>query len=483
MYAVQDRAIQPQCTTAGWYSTRRHIEKMSDYKQSLTYDKRDGDQTYSTFNGEDHRYEERGFKVTDAIEKLGFGRFQVFMGLVSGAAWIADGMEILVISILGPVLRCEWDIDVYQEAMLTTVVFWGLLVGSPVFGWCADMFGRRNVLTLSSLWLSIFGLLSASASNIYWIYAFRLLVGIGIGGCPQVVTYFAEFLPNTYRGRCLILPSVFFAIGGTFCATLAIFILLPHGWRWWLGVCSIPSIIFFVFSVVFGNCLEWVPRSPHFDLISSNGINAEKTLRLIALCNKGELPEGRLVPEPPVARGRISDLCKPGFRLTSCLLTASWFFIGFSYYGTILLTTELIAAGSTCKPDILGDRGNHTCEVLERTDYVNILITSVAELPALFVTALLIDKIGRKPILIIGNLSYGVIFLLLFNCMGKTIMVIILFTLRFIVVSCFQSLYVYTPEFYPTKVRALSVGLGSMFCRMGTMLVPYVSVVLVCKSL
>ena len=81
--------------------------KMSDYKQSLAYEKRDGDQAYSTFNGEDNRYVERGFKVSDTIEKLGFGRFQVFMGLVSGAAWIADGMEILVISILGPVLRCE----------------------------------------------------------------------------------------------------------------------------------------------------------------------------------------------------------------------------------------------------------------------------------------------------------------------------------------------------------------------------------------
>ena len=367
--------------------------------------------------------------------------------------------------------------------MLTTVVFWGFRVVSPAFGWCAGMFGRRNVLTLSSLWISIFGILSALARNIYWLYAFRLLVGVGIGGSPQAVTYFAEFLPNYYRGRCIILAAVFFAIGGTLCATLAIFILLPYGWRWWLGACSIPSILFFMFSVLFGYCLEWVPRSPYFDIIANNNISAEKTLRLIALYNKGELPESRLVPEPSVTRGRICDLCKPGFRLTSCLITKLWFLVGLSYYGMILLTTELIAVGSTCRPGMFGDRGNQTCEVLQRTDYVNIVITSVAELPSLLITAFIIDNIGRKTILIIGYLLYGVICLLLFNCMDKTLKVIILFILRSIVVSCFQSLYVYTPEFYPTEVRASSVGMGSMFCRMATMLAPYVSVVLVSRRL
>ena len=138
---------------------------MSDSSQSLTKSKSDYSETYSTFEDENGTDGERKFKVGDAIEEIGFGRFQVCLGLVVGIALIADGMEIMVVSILGPVLICEWNIDVYQEALLTTVVFLGFLIGSPAFRWLGDTCGRRNALMMSSSWVSIFGILSALATN------------------------------------------------------------------------------------------------------------------------------------------------------------------------------------------------------------------------------------------------------------------------------------------------------------------------------
>ena len=64
---------------------------------------------------------------------------------------MADSMEIMVLSMLGSVLGCEWGLDTSQQALLTTVVFCGFLIGSPLLGTMADKFGRKTVINLHYL--------------------------------------------------------------------------------------------------------------------------------------------------------------------------------------------------------------------------------------------------------------------------------------------------------------------------------------------
>ena len=438
--------------------------------------------TYDTFEDNSSNSDET-FTVEEAIECIGFGRFQVFVGLGAGLAWIADGMEIMVISILGPVLLCEWDITVRQEALITTVVFLGLLVGSPVVGWISDKYGRRLGLILSCSWITVTGILSALAPNFYWLIIFRFLVGLGIAGEPQAITYFAEFLPNQSRGRCLVLAAVFFVLGGSLAVLLAIAILVPYGWRWWLGACAVPSLIFVVFCLVFGYWLEWLPRSPRYDVITGHAENASRTLQMAARWNKTKLPGGNLVPEPEVPRGRMLDLVRPGYRLISSLLVFLWFSSSFSYYGIALLTTGMVTIGSTCDPYAFVITNNGTCHILNLNDYWNLFWTSTGDIPGLILTAILVDLIGRKPSLIAENMAFGVTCLLLFICMQKTPMVALLFIARAFISATFQVLYVYTPEVYPTEVRALSIGSGAMFGRVGAMVTPYAAEVLLSYSL
>ena len=456
---------------------------MSRQEDSLSRTQPSAAATYSTFDEDSGSDSEREFTAEEAIECAGFGRYQLFVALAVGLAWMADGMEIMVVSILGPVLLCEWGISVYQEALITTVVFLGFLIGSPAFGWFADQFGRRNALFFSSVWITFYGILSAFAPTLNWLLFLRFVVGLGIGGGAQAITYFAEFLPNTSRGRSIVLAEVFFALGGTLTVTLAIFILVPHGWRWWLGVCATPSFLFAFFCLIFGYWLEWLPRSPRYDLIVGNSGNAYRTLQTVARCNGTKLPMGKLVSEPEVPRGRLLDLIRPGYRLTSGLLIILWFGSAFSYYGVVLFTTEMIAAGSTCNPSTYDSAENGTCVTLQLSDYENLLWTSAAELPGLVITAVLVDLIGRKMTLITENFVFGVTCLLLFICMQMTPMVVLLFVARAIIASSFQVLFVYTPEIYPTEVRALSLGVGSMFGRVGAMVTPYIAEVLLSLSL
>ncbi len=65
------------------------------------------------------------FSIGEAIDAIGFGRFQVLLSLFAGFAFMADAMEVMILSILGPALVCEWKISDYDQASLTTVVFLG----------------------------------------------------------------------------------------------------------------------------------------------------------------------------------------------------------------------------------------------------------------------------------------------------------------------------------------------------------------------
>ena len=88
--------------------------------------------------------------LDDLMDDLGFGKFQIFIIIVCGILWLSDGMEMMLLSILGPILMCEWQLQPWQEALISTAVFAGLILGSPFFGWFADVYGRKKVCTVSN---------------------------------------------------------------------------------------------------------------------------------------------------------------------------------------------------------------------------------------------------------------------------------------------------------------------------------------------
>ncbi|XP_070573787.1 synaptic vesicle 2-related protein-like [Ptychodera flava] len=74
------------------------------------------------------------FTVEDAVEHIGFGKFQIFLTLIMGTFSFSDACEMMLLAVLSPVLRCHWQLSSFQVACITTVVFVGMLIGSPVFG-------------------------------------------------------------------------------------------------------------------------------------------------------------------------------------------------------------------------------------------------------------------------------------------------------------------------------------------------------------
>lgn len=87
------------------------------------------------------------YTVTQAVNALGFGWFQVKLSLCVGLCWMADSMEMTILSVLGPALHCDWGITRYQQALTTTIVFLGMMLSSTFWGQLSDRYGRKPVIS------------------------------------------------------------------------------------------------------------------------------------------------------------------------------------------------------------------------------------------------------------------------------------------------------------------------------------------------
>ncbi|KAA0716727.1 Synaptic vesicle 2-related protein [Triplophysa tibetana] len=381
------------------------------------------------------------FMVEDAVEAIGFGTFQLKLSILTGLSWMADAMEMMILSILAPQLHCEWALPTWQVALLT------------------------SGLKMSVFWTLFYGLLSAFAPVYGWILFLRALVGFGIGGAPQSAT-------------CILLIEIFWALGTVFEVLLAILVMPTLGWRWLLALSTIPLFIFAILSF-------WLPESARYDVLTGNQEKALSTLKRIAAENKVPMPLGKLIVARQEDRGKFQDLFSPHFRWTTVLLWFIWFSNAFSYYGVVLLTTGLFQEGGACG-QAKGSKRDPSCSLeckyLNSDDYKDLLWTTLSEFPGLLVTLWAIDRLGRRKTMALCFFVFSLCIVPLYGCVGRTALTVLIFIARAFIAGGFQAAYVYTPEVYPTATRALGLGASSGMARVGALITPFVAQVMLESS-
>jgi MFS family permease len=83
------------------------------------------------------------YTTDDALTLMGFGRFQTLVLVYAGIGWVAESMELMLLSFLGPFIREEWNLSPENESMISSVVFAGMLLGACSWGFVSDKYGRR----------------------------------------------------------------------------------------------------------------------------------------------------------------------------------------------------------------------------------------------------------------------------------------------------------------------------------------------------
>jgi len=157
--------------------------------------------------------------VEEVLRDGGFTAFHRRIVAITGFAWTFVAFEIIIISLVLPVIGSEFGIfdlvtfsprDPVQYGWIAAATLIGSFIGSLILGRIADARGRRTVFLVSILWYSVFTAATALSWNVASVFTLRLLAGLGLGGMLVVdPAILSEFLPPQSRGRFMVLLDFF----------------------------------------------------------------------------------------------------------------------------------------------------------------------------------------------------------------------------------------------------------------------------------
>lgn len=396
----------------------------------------------------------------EAIDQVGFGRFQKKLLLICGLGWAADAMEILLISYALPAIRQEWELSSAETGLLGTAIFLGMLVGAWFWGRLSDVIGRKVSFIATVLIASLFGMISALAPSFEWLIVLRMLTGFGVGGMlPVDYSIFAEYLPSLRRGRYLVLLESFWALGSLLAAGLAWIVVPTLGWRWLFAIPAISAVIILFIRL-------YIPESPRFLLVKGKTEQATQVLMQVARENGRDLPDFQLKPLTSTTRSAVTDILKPELRRKTILLWVIWFFISLGYYGVF-----------TWLPNYFKAQGMALLPV-----YQNSFILALAQLPGYFSAAYLVERSGRRKTLGIYLVASG-LFTFLFAAVTSLNWIVAMgIWMSFFTLGAWGALYAYTPEAYPTILRGTGMGAASGMTRIAGAIAPSLGGILFSSS-
>ena len=405
-----------------------------------------------------------------SLSVAGIGAFQFKMLVLCGGTQFADALELILLPFLPKVLL---DMEPVGNPMhvgassstawlLSFVVFTGMLIGAPLWGYYSDVHGRRSGMMLSSAFVGVAGLSSGLAISIEMLLACRFMVGIGLAGAPCALALFTECLPATRRQDGLVSFFGMFSVGAIACSLTAWWCIVSlQSWRLLLVFTSIPSLFVVIFSF-------YSVESPLFLVQQGRLDDATKVVDTIMKEN------GVRIDGDDAAQfidDSVSDIDEP---VENKLLDKSLVFklcclfilMAVVYYSLILLSVSYLGDD---KP------------LMDSGQYIQLCMVNFAEIPGLVVALYIIKtKDSRYSISILFGICSLFVLLMGLNhivASGKLADVlgtIFMFGARASALGFNQSLWIYSSVSFPTHHRTLGIGLVTAAARIGGLLSPFI---------
>jgi len=375
--------------------------------------------------------------VEEVLRERGMSSFQRKAVLVTGVAWTFVAMEILLVGFVAPIFTSIWHLNGAMQGLVNSAALAGSLLGSLVLGRTADRIGRRTIFQFSILWYAIFTACTALSWGPWSVMTFRFLAGLGLGGMlvvdPSLLT---EYLPPQRRGRLLVMLDLFWPFGLLLATGLSYLFLVQVGggwsWRWLFLAASFPAFMAFVARLS-------LPESPYY--LARKGRTAEAADVLSQITGEPVAAEAITSPEEP--RSSLKELVAPGLRRTSAVMIAVWIALNISYYGLFLWL-----------PFVLQEQKSFHIDV-----YLLLALAALSQFPGYGAAIWLVERIGRKPTLVVFLLLGGVSAYAFAIADTATVYVIALFFVGFFNLGAWGAVYPYTSELFPTRVRSTAFGM------------------------
>ncbi len=397
-------------------------------------------------------------QVVARIERLPMTGFHIRARVIVGTATFFDALSAMAIAYVLPVLTSTWHLSTTEIGIMISMGFVGQIFGGIIFGWVGERWGRMPSLTWSVSIFSLFSIFCALSWNFPSLLIFRTLQGLGLGGeVPVAATYINEISKARGRGFFVMIYEFIFNVG-LFCAALLGYLMVPRlGWQSMFLVCALPAIL-----IIFMR--RSLPESPRW--LASRG-RLDDADRIVTQIENEARQSGKPLPEivlKPVV-DRKSDwreLFQGIYRRRTLTVWVIWVATYFVTYGLLTWTPTIYSSVFKLS--------------LQQSLFLPLLTQLISVLTGLF-AAFLIDRVGRRMWFTGAFLLTGIPLLVLWILGAHSVWEVwgLVTIAAWFISTNAGVLYLYSPELYPTRIRALGSGMATVWVRVASAIGPLVT--------
>jgi SP family xylose:H+ symportor-like MFS transporter len=383
-------------------------------------------------------------------------RFLVLVCSVAALGGLLFGYDTAVIAGAIGFLQTHFQLDATMKGWTAASALAGCVVGVMLAGAVSDRFGRRNTLVLTAILFLVSAVGTAIPRTLAQFILFRMIGGLAVGAASMTSPmYIAEISPARFRGRMVSINQLAIVSGMLVVYFVNYFIVglgdeawnMTTGWRWMFGSESLPAVFLLVL-------LLFIPESPRWLTKQGRRHAAGAILARIdgpdhAAAEMAEI-ESALAHES----ASLDQLLRPGMRIVLVIGIAL----------AVLQQVTGINVFLYYAPEIFKAIAG------EQTDVAMLQTVVVGAVNLLFTIIAIwtVDKIGRKPLMMIGaaGMAISLAALGLAACFGRADVWVLAFILGYI--ACFAMsvgpvTWVILSEIFPTKVRGRAMAIAT-FC-------------------
>lgn len=397
--------------------------------------------------------------------------------LVAACGGLLFGYDWVVIGGAKPFYEAWFSItDPSQSGWAMSSALVGCIFGALISGWCADKFGRKRPLILSAVLFSASAWGTAVASSFDMFVVYRIVGGVGIGLASALSPlYIAEVSPAEKRGRFVAINQLTIVVGVLAAQLINLMIAEPvapgatqeaivqtwngqTGWRWMFGAELVPALAFLVL-------MFFVPESPRWLMKAGKPERARAMLERIGTPAYASqtLKEIAHTLEKDTQKVAFSTLLQPQVKPIVIIGIVLAMFQQWCGINVIFNYAQEIFASA-------GFDINDTLKSIVATGIINLVFT-LAALP-------LVDKIGRRKLMLLGASGLTIIYVLIasayaMNIMGWPVLLLVLAAIAIYAVTLAPVTWVLLSEIFPNRVRGLAMSVGTLALWIACFLLTY----------
>jgi sugar porter (SP) family MFS transporter len=375
--------------------------------------------------------------------------YVIFVTVIAAIGGLLFGFDTAIVAGATRYLKDQFALTSIQEGWAVSVVLIGCMFGAGISGTISDRIGRKRFMLVSAVLFLVSAVGCALPRTIAEFVVFRFIGGLGIGSASILAPlYISEIAPARIRGALVSVNQMAIVTG----ILLAYFInwafagVGPSNWRWMYAAGALPSVIFFIL-------LLRVPESPRWLVKQGRESEALGVLSRVNTTDLAAAEVSSIKEALTMEKGSLAELFRPGFRRALLIAVVL----------AILQQITGINAVLYYAPRIFERAGFSRMSAIGQSTivgFVNMLFTIVA--------IVLVDRIGRKPLLLTAAGGMGVSLLLLGAAFksqafsGPLILGLILLYIAFFAMAMGPIVWVVLAEIFPTRMRGSAMAIATV---------------------